>query len=31
MMAMKRVLPPSAASHAKPDSGGDTLHGVEIK
>ena len=29
-MAMKRVLSPSAASHAKPDNGGDTLHGVKI-
>lgn len=29
-MAIKRSLPETAASHAKPIIGGDTLHGVDI-
>lgn len=30
-MAKKRNLPETAASHAKPSVGGDTLHGVDIQ
>jgi hypothetical protein len=29
-MAIRMLMPPSAASHAKPSIGGDTLHGVEL-
>ncbi|AIG28567.1 hypothetical protein BRLA_c042920 [Brevibacillus laterosporus LMG 15441] len=30
-MAIKRSLSETAASHAKPSIGGDTLHGVDIQ
>ncbi|CAH0229696.1 hypothetical protein SRABI96_02645 [Peribacillus sp. Bi96] len=29
-MAVPVLMPPSAASHAKPIIGGDTLHGVKL-